>query len=397
MSPRVSRHFPQGLRGAALCSLGLLALASATSPALAQTSRLPITPEWRNTAERVAQAGVPLEDLAPNAPDSHTVQPGDTLWGISGLFLKTPWRWPELWGMNLQQIRNPHLIYPGQVLVLEKVDGRATLRVATGEAGVPTNTVRLSPRVRSQVLDNGAIAAIPVHLIGPFLTEAVVFNTNELEGAPRVVAAQEGRVMMGRGDTAYVRGDLGGARDFRLFRQLVPLADPVTREVLGYEGRYVGTAEFTRAGETQLASVGGNTDVVPDTFRITSTRLEVKVGDRLSPVPMQELVAYVPRAPSSPVDGRIVSIYGDGLRAGQNQVVSINKGQRDGIERGHVLALWRAGATAVDPTGERRQAMRLPDEKHGMLFVFRTFERVSYALILNVQEPVRAGDRFTQP
>lgn len=397
MSHRIRRHLCPGLRDAALHGFALLALAAASGSALAQTSRLPVTPEWRDTAQRVAQAGVPLEDLSPNAPDSHTVQPGDTLWGISGLFLKSAWRWPELWGMNLQQIRNPHLIYPGQVLVLEKMDGRATLRVASGEMGVPTNTVRLSPRVRSEVLDNGAIAAIPVHLIGPFLTEAVVFDSNALDSAPRIVAAQEGRVMMGRGDTAYVRGDLAGARDFRIFRQLVPLTDPVTREVLGYEGRYVGTAEFTRAGETQLASVGGTPGVVPDTFRITNTRLEVKVGDRLSPVPMQELVAYVPRAPSSPVDGRIVSIYGDGLRAGQNQVVSINKGQRDGIERGHVLALWRAGTDAVDVTGARRVGMRLPDEKHGVLFVFRTFERVSYALILNVQEPVRAGDRFTQP
>ncbi|KPF52360.1 peptidoglycan-binding protein [beta proteobacterium AAP51] len=375
----------------------LLALGGATTAALAQASRLPITNEMRSTAERVAQAGVPLEDLAPNAPDSHTVQPGDTLWAISGLFLKTPWRWPELWGMNLQQIRNPHLIYPGQVLVLEKLDGRATLRVANGEAGVPTNTVRLSPRVRSELLDNGAIAAIPLNLIGPFLNEAVVFNTNELDTAPRIVAAQEDRVMMGRGDTAYVRGDLGGARDFRIFRQLVPLRDPITREVLGFEGRYVGTAEFTRAGETQLASAGGAGVVVPDTFRISSARMEAQVGDRLSPVPMQELVAYVPRPPASPVDGRIVAIYGDGLRAGQNQVVSINKGARDGMERGHVLALWRAGAAAVDTTGPTRQNIRLPDEKHGMLFVFRTFERVSYALILNVQEPVRAGDRFTQP
>ena len=406
MSHCIRRHFARGLRGAALHAvtlsglsglLALSALAGAVGSAHAQTSRLPITPEARNTAQRVAQAGVALEDLSPNAPDSHTVQPGDTLWGISGLFLKSAWRWPELWGMNLQQIRNPHLIYPGQVLVLEKIDGRATLRVARGEMGAPSNTVRLSPRVRSQLLDNGAIAAIPVHLIGPFLTEAVVFNTDELDSAPRIVAAQEGRVMMGRGDTAYVRGDLAGARDFRIFRQLVPLTDPLTREVLGYEGRYVGTAEFTRAGETQLASMGAASGVVPDTFRITNTRLEAKVGDRLSPVPMQELVAYVPRAPSSPVDGRIVSIYGDGLRAGQNQVVSINKGQRDGIERGHVLALWRAGTDAVDTTGARRQNIRLPDEKHGVLFVFRTFERVSYALILNVQEPVRAGDRFTQP
>jgi len=397
MSHRIRRPLSKALRDAALSGFALLALASVSGHAVAQTSSLPITPEWRDTAQRVAQAGVPLEDLSPNAPDSHTVQPGDTLWGISGMFLKSAWRWPELWGMNLQQIRNPHLIYPGQVLTLERINGRATLRVATGEMGVPTNTVRLSPRVRSESLNNGAIASIPVHLIGPFLNEAVVFNTNELDSAPRIVAAQEGRVMLGRGDTAYVRGELAGARDFRIFRQLVPLTDPLTKELLGYEGRYVGTAEFTRAGETQLASAGGSPGVVPDTFRIASTRMEVKVGDRLSPVPMQELVSYVPRAPSSPVDGRIVSIYGDGLRAGQNQIVSINKGQRDGIERGHVLALWRAGAAAVDTTGARRQNIRLPDEKHGVLFVFRTFERVSYALILNVQEPVRAGDRFTQP
>ena len=358
--------------------------------ALAQTSRLPITPEWRETAQRVAQAGVPLSELAPNAPDSHTVKPGDTLWGISSLFLKTAWRWPELWGMNLEQIRNPHLIYPGQVLVLEKVDGRARLRLATG-TGAPTNTVRLSPRVRSEALDNSAIASISLNLIGPFLTEAVVFNADELDVAPRVVATQEGRVMVSRGETAYVRGELRGARDFRLFRQLTPLRDPVTSEVLGYEGRYVGTAEVTRAAET------GGPVLVPAAFRVTSTRLEAVVGDRLSPVPQQELVAYVPRAPANPVDGRIIALYGDGLRAGQNQVVSINRGSREGMERGHVLALWRAGKLAVDSTSADKAAMRLPDERHGLLFVFRVFERVSYALILNVQDPVRTGDRFTQP
>ena len=374
-------------------SAGLL---TALPQALAQTSRLPVTPEWRDTAQRVAQAGVPLSDLAPNAPDSHTVQPGDTLWGISGLFLKSAWRWPELWGMNLQQIRNPHLIYPGQMLVLEKSNGRATLRLADGSPGqAPTNTVRLSPRVRSELLSNGAIASIPLHLIGPFLSEAVVFNGNELEAAPRIVATQEGRVMVSRGETAYVRGDLAGARDFRLFRELKPLRDPSTAEVLGFEGRYVGTAEVTRPSET--TAVAGKPVLVPATFRVTSTRLEAVVGDRLSPVPQQELVAYVPRPPSSPVEGQVVSIYGDGLRGGQNQVVVINRGQRDNMERGHVLALMRAGVSAVDTTSADKAAMRLPDERHGMLFVFRVFERVSYALILNVQGPVRAGDRFTQP
>ena len=388
------------LRRPAVPAASILVLALplwlAANSAMAQTSHLPITPEWRDTANRVAQAGVPLSDLAPNAPDSHTVQRGDTLWGISTLFLKSPWRWPELWGMNLQQIRNPHLIYPGQVLVLDKKDGRATLRLAGAGEGVPSNTVKLSPRVRSELLENGAIAAIPLHLIGPFLTEAAVFEGNALETAPRIVATQEGRVMVSRGETAYVRGDLGGARDFRIFRQLVPLLDPVTSEVLGHEGRYVGTAEFVRAGSTPAE--GGSAAFVPDTFRIGSTRLEAKVGDRLSPVPQQELLAYVPHSPDKAVDGRIVSIYGDGLRAGQNQVVSINRGKVDGIERGHVLALWRGGAAAFDTTTPGvKTPMQLPDERHGVLFVFRVFERVSYALIVNVQDPVRAGDRFTQP
>ncbi len=391
MSIRVDRRTPRFSRGL----VAGLALSAVASLAAAQTSRLPITPEWRDTANRVAQTGVPLEDLAPNAPDQHVVQRGDTLWGISSLFLKSAWRWPELWGMNMAQVRNPHLIYPGQVLVLEKKDGRATLKFAQGEGG--TGTVRLSPRVRSELLDNGAIAAIPLNIIGPFLTEAVVFDTNTLDTAPRVVATQEGRVMLSRGETAYVRGDLGGARDFRLFRELKPLVDPVTKEVLGYEGRYVGTAVHVKTGDTLLASASKEPVVVPDTFRVTTSRLEVAVGDRLSPVPQQELVAYVPHAPSSPVEGHLIGLYGDGLRAGQNQVVSINRGKRDGIERGHVLALWRAGRDAVDATGEKKVAMRLPDERHGMLFVFRTFERVSYALILTVQEPVRAGDRFTQP
>ena len=394
-SPPEHRRGPRApsLRFNAPAWLGALLLAAGTTAGWAQPN-FPISPTQRATAQQVAQAGVALSDLAPNAPDSHTVQRGDTLWAISAMFLKEPWRWPELWGMNLDQIRNPHLIFPGQVLVLDKSDGRARLRVARPGDGEAGGTVRLSPRVRTELLDNGAIAAIPLNLIGPFLTEAAVFNSDELAAAPRIVATQEGRVMLSRGETAYVRGDLGGARDFRLFRELKPLLDPMSKEVLGYEGRFVGTAEYMRAG---LETGAEKTAVVPATFNITSTRLEAVVGDRLSPVPQQELAAYVPRPPSSPVDGSIISIYGDGLRAGQNQVVSINRGQRDGIERGHVLALWRAGKLTADTTTTPRTVLRLPDERHGLLFVFRVFDRVSYALILNVADPVVSGDRFTQP
>jgi hypothetical protein len=376
-------------------SAALALLLGSGLTAQAAEPNFPITPQQRGTAQQVAQAGVPLSELAPNAPDSHTVKSGDTLWDISKLFLKTPWRWPELWGMNLDQIRNPHLIFPGQVLVLEKSGGRARLRLAQG-MGAPTGTVKLSPRVRSELLDNGAIASIPLHLIGPFLNEAVVFETNELDQAPRIVATQEGRVLLSRGETAYVRGELGGARDFRLFREPRPLLDPLTNELLGFEARYVGNAEYTRPGETRTGA-DGKPEVVPATFMVKSIRLEAGVGDRLSPTPQTDLTAYAPHAPSAPMDGRIVSVYGEAVSAGQNQIVTLNRGAREGVERGHVLALWRAGVKTVDRTEEKRTALQLPDERHGLLFVFRVFERVSYALILNVQEPVRAGDRFTQP
>lgn len=377
-------------------TLGPLVAAAAVAAALpgAHAATWPVTPEQRATAQQVAQAGVPLSELSPNAPDSHTVKRGDTLWGISSIFLKSPWRWPELWGMNLEQIRNPHLIYPGQVLVLEKVDGRARLRVAQPVGG-SGDTVKLSPRVRSEAVDAGAIAAIPLHLIGPFLNEAVVFNSNELAAAPRIVASQESRVMLGRGDVAYVRGEIPAQSDFRVFREAVALKDPGTQEVLGYEARYLGTARFDREGGS--ATVADKAQIVPATFTVTSIRQEIGVGDRLAPVPPSDFAAYVPHAPSGPVDGRIVAIYGDGLNAGQNQVVSINKGAADGIERGHVLALWRDGESAIDRTDPKRPLMKLPDERHGMLFVFRVFDRVSYALIVQVQQPVKSGDRFTQP
>lgn len=385
-------------RAQATCfGLAALGLLTTVTTAVAQPN-FPITPQQRGTAQQVASAGVPLSELAPNAPDSHTVQRGDTLWDISKLFLKSPWRWPELWGMNLDQIRNPHLIYPGQVLVLEKSGGRARLRIGQAPASdtPPSNTVKLSPRVRAELLDNGAIASIPLHLIGPFLNEAVVFNAGELDDAPRIVATQEGRVMVSRGETAYVRGDLKGARDFRVFRTPKPLADPDTKEVLGFEGAYVGTAQFVREGQARPGAEAAAA-IVPATFTVSSTRLEAGVGDRLSPVPQRDFSAFMPRAPGSPVSGRIISIYGESLVAGQNHIVALNRGARDGLERGHVLALWRSGQLASDTTTTPKTAMQLPDERHGLLFVFRVFDRVSYALILQVLEPVNAGDRFTQP
>ena len=360
----------------------------------AQAVNFPITEQQRNTATKVAQDGVALSELSPNAPDSYTVKRGDTLWDISKLFLKSPWRWPELWGMNLEQIRNPHLIFPGQMLFLDKSNGRARLRV--GQPSGTGGTVKLRPRVRSSDADDGAISSIPFNLIEPFLNEAVIFGANELATAPRIVAAREGRVLIGRGDTAYVRGDLGNQRDYRIFREPRPLRDPATDEILGYEATYVGSAEYVRPGETRSAT-GGKAEVVPATFTVTSIRQEAGVGDRLSPVPPNEFSNYAPHAPQGNMVGQIVSVYGEALQAGQNQIVTLNRGSRDGVERGHVLALWRYGIDAIDATDPSRPTIRLPDERHGTLFVFRVFDRMSYALILTVKEPVKRGDRFTQP
>jgi len=389
----IRRHrSARSTRPQVLAPLCGVALAAGVFAGSAEAVNYPITGQQRSTAQQVAQNGVPLSELSPNAPDSHTVRSGDTLWGISGMFLKSPWRWPELWGMNLDQIRNPHLIYPGQVLYLDKSGGRARLRVGEQADG----TLKLSPRVRSSGLDGGAIASIPFHLIEPFLNEAVIFQSNELEAAPRIVATQEGRVLLGRGDLAYVRGDIPTQREFRIFREPKPLKDPTTQELLGWEATYVGAAEYSRQGETRNGS-DGKPEIIPATFTVTGIKQEAGVGDRLSPVPAREFSNYAPHAPQGSLAGQIVSIYGDALTAGQNQIVALNKGARDGVERGHVLALWRNGEQVLDKTDPGRPTIKLPDERHGMLFVFRVFDRMSYALILSVKDPVRPGDRFTQP
>jgi LysM repeat protein len=381
-------RFAKPFLQAAAFSLTLGACLVAQAQSASET--WPVTPGQRSTAQQVASAGVPLSELSPNAPDTYVVKKGDTLWDISTMYLVSPWRWPELWGMNMDQVRNPHLIYPGQVLSLEKVGDRARLRV--GEPVGTSGEGRLSPRVRSSALGGDGIPMIPLEKIEPFLNQAIVMNTDELAGAPRIVAAPEDRVLMTRGDLAYVRGDLGTNRNFRVFRQSVPLVDPTTREVLGYEGRYLGVAELTRRSST-----AGSGEVVPDTFTITSVKEEIRAGDRLSPVPPREFVNYVPHAPQGEMKGQIVTIYGDALNAGQHQVVSLNKGLRDGMEVGHVLALWRDGQRVLDKTESRGTWIKLPNERHGYLLVFRVFDRVSYALILNVQHPVTRGDRFTEP
>ena len=392
-----------------LATLALLAGGLGHFSAAAQN--LPVSPDQKATAAQVAQSGVPLSDLSANAPDNYTVRQGDTLWDISGLFLKSAWRWPELWGMNLDDIKNPHLIYPGQKLYLERRDGRASLRTRqAGSGAMPTDTIRLSPRTRFEALASDALPTLKSHLIEPFLAEPVIVDENGLKAAPRIVAAQENRVLLTRGDRAYARGE-GDAvlvddpqqkqKAFRVFRNATPLKDPVTGEVLGFEAQYVGKALLVR-GESTAESTDQagkpRTDIIPATIDIVGAKEEMRVGDRLLPEPPQQLLNYVPRAPGMPVDARIVSVYGSAVvNAAQNQVVVINRGTRDGIESGHVLAILKDGARIIDETDAARTPLKLPDERNGLLMVFRTFDKLSYALVLEITEGAKVGDRLINP
>jgi hypothetical protein len=367
------------------------------------------TPAQKATAQRVAQQGVALDELSPNAPDQYTVKRGDTLWGISGLFLRSPWRWPELWGMNLNEIRNPHLIYPGQQLFLDKSSGRAILRSRAGDGGL--QTVKVSPRTRYESLADAAIPAIPSNIIEPFLSEALLVDEAQFLQAPRIVAtATTERVLLARGDRAYARaareGDLSTAKDapqeFRVYRNATPLKDPNNGQVLAYEAAYLGKAELVRA---EAIRDGTDKDgkaikeIVPATIDITANKEEMRAGDRLAPEPKREFMSYVPRAPQTPVEGgRIMSIYGSAVvNAAQNMVVTINRGKEAGLEPGHVMAILKDGATVQDTTLPSKPLIKLPDERNGLLMVFKTYDKVSYALVLQITDAVRVGDRLANP
>ena len=388
-------------------ALGALAVIAAftCTPTFAQ--KYPITDAQRSTAQQVAEKGIPVSELAPNAPDTYVVKRGDTLWDISRMYLKSPWRWPELWGMNLKALPNPHLIFPGQTLYLDKSDGYARLRTQpTGGS----DTVRLSPRTRTDSLASLALPTLKTHLIAPFLVEPLVADAATIEQAPRLVATTDQRVLMAAGDRVYARGNPdaplstkpGQPRSFRVFREAIPLKDPVTGEVLGYEARYLGNAELARSETTEEISDGkGNLkqEPVPATVDITSTKEEIRAGDRMLPEPPRTFKNYIPHEPQTSVNARVVSIYGSTpvAVAGQNQVVAINMGTAQGMEPGHVLTLLTQGDRVRDTTAEGKPTIKLPSEHNGLSMVFLTFERVSYALLLDVRTGVRVGDRLVNP
>lgn len=345
-----------------------------------------------------ATAKTPRCAILGNAPDQHQVVRGDTLWSISGKFLQNAWCWPEVWGMNREQIQNPHWIYPGQVVYLDRATGR--LRLGTpvgsdtgGENSLPT--VRLSSQLRTEGLGQHAVTSIPSGVIEPFLSQPLIIEEGELKDAPHIMATKEGRVVMGKGDKAYVRGDLKAGTSFQVFRTGTALKDPDNKKVIGHEAVYLGTLKLDRAARTADEA---------HAFNVVTFKEEMAIGDRLLPLPPTPIVNYVPHPPEQPVAARIISIYGGVTQAGQNQIVAINRGKNHGIDLGTVLELYRFGPIVTDKTkglnyfwSMNNNQVKLPDEQYGTLFIFRVFNNISYGLVMQVTDTVQVGDVAKSP
>ncbi len=338
------------------------------------------------------QATGPIE-LAPGAPDKHVVVKGDTLWDISATFLKSPWRWPEVWQLNREQIANPHLIYPGDIVYLDTSGASPRLRlgraIGSGGGSIAANgrmgdgSGRLEPVVRAQQLDRDAISTISMSAIEAFINRPLVVDEKGLAESPRIIATQEGRVYLGRGDKAYVRGIKDdGVTEWQVYRPAKPLLDPDTRQPIGWEALYLGNAELVRKGD-------------PGTIVIGATSEEIGEGDRLVPTEPSRGVNFAPRAPDRPVSGRIVSVYRGVTQVGKNSVVALNVGKEHGLDVGHVLTVELSGRLAKDR--QANELVKLPNEPIGQLLVFRAFDKIAYGLVVEASQPISVGDSVINP
>lgn len=359
------------------------ALAGAVGTAVGQESA---------PAEAGRNMSVPL---APDAPSTYVVVKGDTLWDISARFLSQPWYWPEIWYVN-PEIRNPHLIYPGDTLrLVYGADGRPQIRVERG------NTVVLSPQIRSQPLDQ-AIPAIPYEIVAAFMSKPSVISKEDAETLPYVVAQRERRVIAGMGDEFYARNVAGspGSR-YNVVHLGERIKDPDDGDFLGWQGVYAGTARLERE------ATGEGRDALAKLALVESAR-ETLDGDRLVAESLEVPLDFVPHAPAQPVDGRIVSVIDGVSTIGQYQVVVVNRGKQHGLEPGHVLSVWERGEKVKDRgpstdawTKEFRKPfakrVRLPDERAGTLMIFRAYDRMSYGLVMSANDALAVGAIVKNP
>lgn len=358
--------------------------------------------------------------LKENHPDRHVVVKGDTLWDISAKFLKDPWRWPQLWNMNRDQIRNPHLIYPGDVVVLDTSNGEARLKLLR-------ETITLEPGTRIEPLQKQPIPTIAPSVIAPFLSQPLVIEPDGMASSPSIVGTQEERLIMAPGTKIYANNIEEGAKlNWQVFRPGKDLVDPDSKELLGVEAIYLGDAKLIRIGD-------------PSTLEVIKAKEDIYKGDKLIQAPDKLLTSFTPRTPEGDIQGRIISALGGNAELGPNNIVAINRGSEDGLEEGHVLAIHSQGARSKVQTPKKRESVsegptayfnlerdedgqlardeegriqvrvgnsadsgtsttiQLPDERVGLVMIFRTFERVSYGLIMKAERPVHVLDKVQIP
>jgi len=339
--------------------------------------------------------------LSADAPDTYVVKTGDTLWDISKVFLKEPWYWPEIWYVN-PQVANPHLIYPGDVLRLVYVDGQPRLTVAQrGDVGEgPRTGTRLSPEVRREGL-NQAVTAIPYDLVASFMGRPTLLTKDQVKTAPYVVAMRDSHMIGAIGNEVYARGIGEAATDTRYSVVHVEeeLRDPDNNALLGYSGLYVGSGPVATQGD-------------PAKIVMTDSTREVLQGDKLFPESVDVNVDFVPHAPSAEVDASVIAVRSHTVM-GQYQVVALNRGSKDGLEAGHILAVHQLGGVVRDSfakgglSATRRSRpmsnsfggnkVQLPDERVGVVMVFKAFDSLSYALVMETTHEIRQGDRAKNP
>ncbi len=314
-------------------------------------------------------------------PDEYVVVKGDTLWGISGRFLQNPWQWPELWHSN-PQVKNPHLIYPGDILSLILVDGKPRLHIRR-KGG---RNVKLSPHTRITKLDN-AIPTIPIDAIQQFLSRPLIIGEKTLDESPYILSFENGRLVGGMNNITYARSiNSADETNYTIYRKGNTYKDPETKEILGYEAINVANAKLLATGN-------------PATLKITKSVIEALQGDRLIATEKSSFDQhFIPKIPSVLIRGQILAVSSGLTQIGQYNVVSINKGNRDGIEVGHVLHISKAGEYIRDTISSKpNDKVRLPERKIGTMMVFRTFEKISYALILKATDPIHTHDVVHTP
>lgn len=361
-------------------------------------------------------------ELKKNHPERHVVVKGDTLWGISSKFLKDPWLWPKVWQLNRSQIKNPHLIYPGDVVFLDYSSGKPELRLLR-------ETITLQPGVVEEPLDKVAISTIPLNVIAPFLSQPLVIEKDQLANSPRIIAGQDNRVVLSPGTKIYINKiEEEDGLDWFVYRPGQTLIDPDSKETLGVEATYLGDARITKYGE-------------PASANISKAKEEIFTKDRLVPAGDEAITNFVPHAPDTEIKGRIIKIYGGLAEAGPESIVAISRGSQDGVEIGHVLAINRYGRVIKDPEPSKEAKdksnaktklkelnfevskdadgkpivnfekktekngglilepgmIKLPDERVGLMMVFRVFDRISYGIIMQASEPVNTKDAVQTP